>query len=76
MGIDERWYQTIKKQVATSPSPDTASLNMANPASVNCAKQGGTLTIKTLKNGQVGYCNFPNGKTCEEWALFRKECQP
>ena len=26
--------------------------------------------------GQVGNCIFPDGSECEEWALFRNECQP
>ena len=24
--------------------------------------------------GQAGYCVFPNGRECEEWAFFRGEC--
>ena len=50
--------------------------NMANPASVNCVNLKGTLEIRTDANGgQVGYCNLPGGKTCEEWGLFRGECE-
>ena len=48
---------------------------MANPASVNCEKVGGT--SKILKNpdgSEYGVCIFPNGTTCDEWALFRGEC--
>lgn len=48
---------------------------IANPASVYCVENGGKLEIRTGKNGgQVGYCKFNNGKECEEWAFFRKEC--
>jgi hypothetical protein len=47
---------------------------MANPASVNCGKIGGTTEIKTAADGgQYGMCTFPNGTSCEEWALFRNE---
>ena len=47
---------------------------MANPASVNCANAGGTLEIITETSGnQYGMCTFPDGKSCEEWALFRGE---
>jgi putative hemolysin len=50
---------------------------LANPASVNCVKQGGSLKIVTGKDGgQVGICIFPNGQQCEEWALLRHECSP
>lgn len=48
---------------------DTAQ--MANPASTNCIDKGGTLTITP---DQIGMCELPTGKICEEWALFRDEC--
>ena len=48
---------------------------LANPASVNCEKVGGTLEIMTQKDGgQYGICTGANGVKCEEWALFRGEC--
>ncbi len=50
------------------------ALAIANPASVYCEKVGGKLVIKNDKSGaQHGLCE-KNGKTCEEWSLFRKEC--
>lgn len=52
------------------PSPVT----LANPASTFCAENGGTLQMKDTPAGQQGECIFPNGGTCEEWALFRGEC--
>jgi putative hemolysin/predicted secreted protein len=56
--------------VATTP----ASSQIANPASVNCGQIGGTTEIKTdATGGQYGMCNFGNGTSCEEWALFRGE---
>jgi len=52
-----------------------ASAGMGNPASENCAKSGGTLTIsKTPSGGEYGVCTFKDGKACEEWALYRGEC--
>ncbi len=48
--------------------------NMSNPASTNCINLGGTLNIVQSENGEIGYCNLPNGQICEEWALFNKEC--
>lgn len=53
----------------------TPKVGLANPASVNCAKQGGKLDIRKHADGsEYGMCIFPNGKECEEWALFRKQC--
>jgi hypothetical protein len=47
---------------------------MANPASVNCGKMGGITEIKkNPDSSEYGMCTFPNGTSCEEWALFRNE---
>jgi len=52
----------------------TGSTGLANPASVNCGKIGGTTEIKTAADGsQYGMCTFANATSCEEWALFRNE---
>lgn len=61
---------------AQTTTPATAG--MANPASVNCEKVGGTLEIKKdASGGEYGMCKFANGTSCEEWALFRGEgCKP
>ena len=58
----------------TTPATTPASSQIANPASVNCGQLGGTTDIKTQADGgQYGMCNFGNGTSCEEWALFRGE---
>jgi putative hemolysin len=49
---------------------------MANPASKFCVEQGYQLDIRDEADGQVGYCLFPDGSECEEWAFYRGECQP
>jgi putative hemolysin len=58
---------------ACKPQPD-----MPNPASVFCEENGGTLDIRTdaETGGQIGYCIFPDGSECEEWAFYRGECAP
>ncbi len=61
--------------VGTELLTPTDSAKIANPASDNCKKLGGTLEIKDEMAGQVGYCTLPNGKVCEEWALLRGECK-
>jgi dipeptidase D len=47
---------------------------MPNPASEFCVEQGYELEIRDEAGGQVGYCLFPDGSECEEWAFYRGEC--
>ena len=62
--------------VACGPASNGGS-KLANPASVYCEEQGGTLEIRTdAEGGQAGYCLFDDGSECEEWAYYRGECQP
>jgi putative hemolysin len=50
-------------------------VGLANPASVNCTKQGGTLSIeKHGDGGEFGVCYFDDNRQCEEWALLRGYC--
>jgi putative hemolysin len=57
---------------ATTTGIDLESLGLANPASVYCHEQGGTLEIKSDRDGnQYGLCHLSDGSVCEEWALFR-----
>ncbi len=56
------------------PATDTPSASVANPASVFCEAQGGQVDIRTESGGEVGYCVFPDGSECQEWAFFRGEC--
>lgn len=61
----------------TAVSNEDESVGLANPASVYCEEQGGTLEIRTAADGsQTGVCVFEDGSECEEWAFFRGECQP
>ncbi len=54
------------------PLPLKAST--ANPASLFCIDNGGSLTMNSTEAGVSGTCSFPPGDQCEEWALFRGEC--
>lgn len=61
---------------SSSPPPADASAQpgktgLANPASVHCETLGGKLEIRSGKDGQYGVCHLPDGRVCEEWALFR-----
>ena len=49
-------------------------IGMANPASVNCSKNGGVLRFENTARGVMGVCYFDDNRQCEEWALFRNEC--
>jgi len=58
------------------PSP-TAETNIANPASVYCEQNGGTLEIrKDASGGEAGVCVFSDGSECDEWAYFHEQCKP
>jgi len=50
---------------------------LANPASVYCEKNGGTLDLRSAADGSVqGICVFPDKSECEEWAYYRSDCKP
>jgi len=55
------------------PTDTTPDVGLANPASVFCVEQGGTVEIFDEADGQVGYCNLPDGTRVEEWDYFRSE---
>ena len=60
----------------TPTSPPEAAANMANPAAKFCVDQGYQSEIRDEAGGQAGYCLFPDGSECEEWAFYRGECAP
>ncbi|WP_198553496.1 MULTISPECIES: DUF333 domain-containing protein [unclassified Shewanella] len=49
------------------------SISLANPASTYCVAQGGTLSIESEEDGQVGYCTLPSGERVEEWQLYKRD---
>jgi len=50
-------------------------VGMANPASVWCVKHyHGMLEIKKDKDGgEYAICHLPDGRSIEEWELFRAD---
>ncbi|WP_266181115.1 putative hemolysin [Dyella humicola] len=63
---------------AAPPTPGIASsaprprIGIPNPASVSCTEQGGRVNLRRDAAGNIyGVCLFPDGRECEEWALFR-----
>ncbi len=60
---------------APTAAPTQPAANIANPASVNCEKQGGQLSSqKRPDGGEYGVCLFEDNRQCEEWALLRGDC--
>jgi ovoinhibitor len=50
------------------------NIGVPNPASVNCIELGGETRIEEDEFGEYGICVLPSGEECEEWALYRGEC--
>ncbi len=58
---------------ACGTAPADNGVGLPNPASVNCEKLGGTVEMQEGPDGQYGMCHLPDGRVCEEWALYRDE---
>jgi putative hemolysin len=58
------------------------TVGMANPSSENCRAKGGTERVVRYNDpggnpaGDQGFCDFPDGSSCESWAFYRGECKP
>lgn len=64
----------VKKGTEISPV-STIGMGMSNPASEYCIKVGGELQNFTRGDGgEYSICNFPDNQSCEEWALYRRQC--
>ena len=51
------------------------TIQIANPASTFCVQQGYKIEIRNNEDGsQYGVCVFSDGKECEEWKFYNKEC--
>ncbi len=75
IGCDGARLADVQAESIVTPEPDEPA-GLANPASVYCEEQGGTLEIRTdADGGQYGVCVFDDGRECEEWAFFRGECE-
>jgi uncharacterized protein len=55
------------------PAPRDTTTELANPASEFCVDQGGEVEIVGEADGDVGYCNLPDGTRVEEWDYFRSQ---
>ena len=65
----------VWEENCTANASANNTTQIANPASVNCINNGGTLKIVTAEDGsQSGMFTLKEGTVCEEWAFFRGEC--
>lgn len=53
-------------------TPTDENVEIANPASVYCEENWGTLALEDW----AWLCMFPDWSYCEEWSYQRGECQP
>ncbi|OGQ97940.1 MAG: hypothetical protein A2284_11490 [Deltaproteobacteria bacterium RIFOXYA12_FULL_61_11] len=67
---DQKTEDTSDDSSPTDPSP----VQMANPAAVKCAEDGGDSRTVETEAGQYSICIFVDDSECEEWAYFRGEC--
>ena len=51
-------------------------IDMANPASVYCEEQGGTVEMREGEGGVYGMCVFADGSEIDEWEFFRSAGEP
>lgn len=75
LGHNDNGFFIQESEMVTVMAVDAGGgVGMANPASVYCEEQGGRLEIRSEARGEAGYCMFPDGSECKEWAFFRGEC--
>jgi putative hemolysin len=67
-------FSVLLAIIAVSCTKNTQDTGLANPASVYCEEQGGTLEIVNEDTGSRGICTLKDGTVCDEWAFYRKEC--
>ncbi|MFA5024492.1 MAG: DUF333 domain-containing protein [Patescibacteria group bacterium] len=73
--IEENGQTTFNDCLTASDrQTEENNVGIANPASSNCIKLGGTLEMRSNAKGQYGVCLFLDNRQCEEWALLRGQC--
>ena len=55
-------------------SNEDENVGIANPASVFCVNNWGTLIPQEDEGGQYALCQLADGSVCEEWEFYRGEC--
>jgi len=71
----ERGWGTLLEDSDETEQGMGGATQTANPASVFCIDNGGTLTLQKDEAGTVsGMCTLSDGTECGEWEYFRGEC--
>ena len=74
--VNDNVNQAANENSNANTNTNTANTQMANPASVNCEKVEGSLEmVKSEDGGEYGLCVFKDKSICDEWDLFRGDCQ-
>lgn len=47
---------------------------MKNPAAVYCVEMGYEFVVEKTSEGELGYCVFPDGSKCIDWAFLIGDC--
>lgn len=63
----------VQDRISTPASEEMFQL--ANPSSVYCEEQGGTLESRIVEAGAKGFCIFNDGSECAQWDFFRGDCK-
>jgi C1A family cysteine protease len=51
-----------------------APISFANPAAVYCIDLGYSYGVQETEEGQVGFCTFPDGLSCNAWDFLAGKC--
>ena len=72
-GCDSECRQIVSCEATADE--EEQPIGMANPASVYCVEQGGSLDVREDARGygEYGVCVLANGTECEEWAYFKSD---
>lgn len=69
------WGTVILAGCAKNDAPEEEMVWMANPASVYCEENGGTLVPTQDEEGnEYAFCLLEDETLCEEWEYYRGEC--
>ncbi len=71
--VQEETEQTDVEEDEPEEGSEEEQVGLANPASVYCNEQGGELYPVETEEGTAGYCKLPDGRICDEWALFNSQ---
>lgn len=64
-----------QRRIADISPTSGEGMTISNPASEYCIKVGGNLQTETRGDGgEYSVCEFADNQSCEEWALYRRQC--